>query len=216
MRQPNVDPIIHEIMASIGPGVDISIKNDLERRAAAEYGITAKTTINDRVSILLGHRPDYAHLAVPWIAKTAADTVRFVSHHYPMFDGVAFAEKPYAPKPHGPRRKLGFDRRTSQIPLPIRQRIYNAQAYRCAGCGGYWHSAEGFAVDHVVAVAANGQDEPANWQLLCHRDNLVKGARLTTEQLWEQNVYSGYMDNEQHARRARDGARALGKLWQAD
>lgn len=66
-------------------------------------------------------------------------------------------------------------RKIGRLPRGTVQRIGEAQRWRCAACGGGIKKA--FHVDHIIALAAGGQHEPLNIQLLCPRCNVRKSAK---------------------------------------
>jgi len=55
------------------------------------------------------------------------------------------------------------------------ERLLSMQRRRCAACS--TDLRPGFHVDHILAVARGGSNDPSNLQLLCKTCNLKKGAR---------------------------------------
>ena len=93
----------------------------------------------------------------------------------------------------------------------VRNRLYDVQRGRCAGCGCWSHDYRAMELDHVVALASGGADGIGNFQLLCARCNRVKGCGKTQWQLWRSNASEGFMYN--HAAAVRAHARAI--EWQS-
>ncbi|MYB75605.1 MAG: HNH endonuclease [Chloroflexi bacterium] len=59
--------------------------------------------------------------------------------------------------------------------------LYQRQGGYCAGCDHYFQS-RNLTIDHVIPSSKGGSDEIANYQLLCHACNQLKGDG-TQEQL---------------------------------
>jgi 5-methylcytosine-specific restriction endonuclease McrA len=55
------------------------------------------------------------------------------------------------------------------------RRIGERQGWRCPRCG--VSIRHGYHVDHIRALSRGGRHELSNLQLLCPRDNLLKGSR---------------------------------------
>ena len=83
--------------------------------------------------------------------------------------------------------------------------LYAVQRGVCPGCGIYLPHYLRFEVDHIVALADDGETEERNLQLLCGYCNRVKGARgkdgyrLKMAELRADNVATGVMLDERQA-----------------
>ena len=88
---------------------------------------------------------------------------------------------------------------------PVRMALYAVQRGVCPGCGIYLPHYLRFEVDHIVALADDGETEERNLQLLCGYCNRVKGARgkdgyrLKMAELRADNVATGVMLDERQA-----------------
>ena len=103
--------------------------------------------------------------------------------------------------PRGRRSVTGRER----APEPVRMALYAVQRGICPGCGIYLPHFLRFEVDHIVAVADDGEMEKRNLQMLCGYCNRVKGTkgkdgyRLKMAELREDNVATGVMLDEKQA-----------------
>ena len=96
-----------------------------------------------------------------------------------------FVEVPSEPYRKGGKKN---DRRPTRNPSESeRLRKLNAQGWTCAGCGNPDDRDFAYVPDHIKAVAKDGGDELANFQMLCRACNERKG-KLTTPDLWEMNM----------------------------
>ena len=66
------------------------------------------------------------------------------------------------------------------FPKGTRETLRRAQGNRCVYCGVNLR-AKATHIDHIIPLAQGGPHVMANWQLLCHRCNLRKGARNDQE-----------------------------------
>jgi hypothetical protein len=60
------------------------------------------------------------------------------------------------------------------LPAKVRWSVLRRDGFTCQSCGA---ADRPMHVDHVVAVANGGADDPENLQTLCDRCNMQKGAR---------------------------------------
>ena len=103
--------------------------------------------------------------------------------------------------PRGRRSGPGRER----APESVRMVLYAVQRGVCPGCGIYLPHYLRFEVDHIVALADDGETEERNLQLLCGYCNRVKGARgkdgyrLKMAELRADNVATGVMLDERQA-----------------
>ena len=103
--------------------------------------------------------------------------------------------------PRGRRSGPGRER----APESVRMALYAVQRGICPGCGIFLLHFLRFEVDHIVAVADDGETEERNPQLLCGYCNQVKGTkgkdgyRLKMAELRADNVATGVMVDEQLA-----------------
>ena len=101
--------------------------------------------------------------------------------------------------PRGRRSVTGRER----APEPMA--LYAVQRGICPGCGIYLPHFLRFEVDHIVALADDGETEERNLQLLCGYCNRVKGTRgrdgyrLKMAELREDNLATGVMLDERQA-----------------
>ena len=191
-----------------------------------EFEGTKQSTINSRFSELLGKDAAGKYEAVPWLDDLEEDFgagwAMYVNVPQPMDAAVqSGTEVPYKPQTTRRRKGVSFHAKTPQIPIEIRQRIYEAQRGRCAGCGGRYRDVRCLQIDHVEALGNNGKNEPLNWQLLCPTCNQRKGKRLTTLQLIEANcrdIWLGrpFCVDRNEAWLSACAARQLGILWDFD
>ena len=92
-----------------------------------------------------------------------------------------------------------------RAPESVRMVLYAVQRGVCPGCGIYLPHYLRFEVDHIVALADDGETEERNLQLLCGYCNRVKGARgkdgyrLKMAELRADNVATGVMLDERQA-----------------
>lgn len=61
--------------------------------------------------------------------------------------------------------------RRKPFPKSLRTQIMERDAYRCVLCGD-WHD---LTIDHIVARARGGSDDPKNLRTLCNTCNAAKG-----------------------------------------
>ena len=87
----------------------------------------------------------------------------------------------------------------------VRKSLFAVQRGVCPGCGIYLPHYLRFEVDHIVALADDGDTEERNLQLLCGYCNRVKGTkgkdsyRLKMAELRADNVATGVMIDEGRA-----------------
>ena len=92
-----------------------------------------------------------------------------------------------------------------RAPEPVRMALCAVQRGVCPGCGIYLPHFLRFEVDHIVALADDGETEERNLQLLCGYCNRVKGTRgkdgyrLKMAELRADNVATGVMLDERQA-----------------
>ena len=104
-----------------------------------------------------------------------------------------------------PPRKRGSGSRRDHVPDSVRMALYAVQQGLCPGCGFYLPHYLRFEVDHIIALADDGETEVRNLQLLCPYCNRVKGNgdghghRLKMAELRAHNAQTGVMVDEQLA-----------------
>lgn len=76
-------------------------------------------------------------------------------------------------RPREQRTDSTTDSRRKPISWATRQWVKERDAFRCRKCGTH----ENLTVDHIIAVANGGSNEPENLQTLCQSCNSVKGKR---------------------------------------
>ena len=60
------------------------------------------------------------------------------------------------------------------IPESLRNEVYERDSYKCVQCG----SSENLTIDHILPFSRGGKTEKKNFQTLCKKCNLKKGASL--------------------------------------
>ena len=104
-----------------------------------------------------------------------------------------------------PPRRRRADPRRDHVPDSVRMALYAVQRGICPGCGIYLPHFLRFEMDHIVALADDGETEERNLQLLCGYCNRAKGTRgkdgyrLKMAELRADNVATGVMLDERLA-----------------
>ena len=76
-----------------------------------------------------------------------------------------------------PPRRRGSGRSRAHLSEQLRTALFSVQRGLCPGCGIYLPHHLRFDLDHVLALADDGEDVVENLQLLCGYCNRVKGSR---------------------------------------
>ena len=186
---------IYEAVARIGvAGFDPTAKRD-------------RNLVNRELSDLAGMSPEsHSKPTLQLLARVGRGRYIFREPELPM--ELALVREYLEPEevyekrpPRGRRSALGRER----APDSVRRDLFAVQRGFCPGCGIYLPHYLRFEVDHIVALADDGDTEERNLQLLCGYCNRVKGTkgkdgyRLKMAELRADNVATGVMIDEGRA-----------------
>ena len=183
---------IYELVATTGvPGFDPRAKRD-------------RNLVNRELSDLAGMSPHSHSKATPQLLhRVGRGRYIYREPQLPMDEALVreYLEPVEVYEKRPPRRR-GSGRPRENIPDSVRMAMYVVQRGVCPGCGIYLPHYLRFDVDHIVALADDGETEVRNLQLLCCYCNRVKGTqgrdgnRLKMAELRAHNVATGVMVDE--------------------
>jgi hypothetical protein len=177
-RPPTTTKIYQHVAASGVAGFDPKAKRD-------------RNLVNRELSDLAGMSPESHGKPAPELRMDLALVREYLE---PV---EVYEKRP----PRGRRSGPGRER----APESVRMVLYAVQRGVYPGCGIYLPHYLRFEVDHIVALADDGETEERNLQLLCGYCNRVKGARgkdgyrLKMAELRADNVATGVMLDERQA-----------------